>query len=101
MSFADLAMDARHGDFDHVGSGALNRRIDGVAFGCATDSGVRGADITEITTTAGDRFNITALAGEFDRIGHVAADERKLGEIMIDNLHRFTPRNTEALSQPK
>ena len=43
--------DVDHGDLDDVGSGALNRGIDGVTLSKATNDAVGRVDVRQITTT--------------------------------------------------
>ena len=39
-----------HGEFDHVGSGSLDRGVDGSAFGRPWDGEVPGIDIAQVAT---------------------------------------------------
>src|SRR3954471_18280443 len=101
LPFADFPMNASHGDFDHVSGGALDGSVDCIALSGSADSCIRRTNITEIAAATGDRLNISALASEFDRIRHVAPDQRELREIMVNDLHGFAARNAQALRQPE
>ena len=101
MSFrrSQLAMDIDHGDLDHVGGGALDGGVDGVALGGAADGVVGGADVADITAPAGDGLDVAVLPSERDRVVHVLPDAGELREILVDDLGGFLARNAQALGQ--
>src|SRR5581483_1350099 len=47
IAAADLGVDADHGEFDEVGGGALQRCVDGGAFGKAALVGIAGVDVRD------------------------------------------------------
>src|ERR1051326_2715990 len=92
-----LALDVDHRKFDHVGGGALNRSVDGVALGGAPHGIVRGADVAQIAPTAGYGFDIPMLPHKGDRVIHVSSDAWKLFEILLDDLGAFFAWDAETL----
>ena len=55
--------DADHGEFDHVGGGALDGGVDGGALGVAAEVLVAGIEVGEIAAAAAEGFDVAGLAG--------------------------------------
>ena len=67
--FPQQGVDADHGEFDHVGGGALDGGVDGGALGVAAEVLVAGVEVGEIAAAAGEGFDVTGLAGLVRRCG--------------------------------
>ena len=94
-----FAMDVDHGELDHVGGGALDGCVDGVALRGAANGVVGGANVADVAAAAGDRLDITMLPREHDRVVHVLPDAGELLEILVNDVAGFLARDAQALGQ--
>lgn len=97
--FADFVIDADHGEFDHVGGGALDRGVHGNALGAAADGGVGGGDVADIAAAAGEGFDVALFFGRGDDVVDVALDAGELLEVGVDDLAGFLTWDAEALGE--
>src|ERR1043165_7187724 len=63
---AELSMNVRHGNFDHVGRRTLDWSINGIPFGGGADGPVRRIDVANVAAAAGHSFDVATLAGKGD-----------------------------------
>src|SRR5579883_242410 len=94
-------MNMDHRELDHIGGGALDGRIDSVAFGGAADRVVGGADVTQVPAASSDSFNVTVVSGKCDGVIHVFAQPWELFEILVDDFSGLFPRDAQPLGQAK
>ena len=92
-------VDADHCQLDDIGRAALDRGVDGVAFGITADNGVARVDIRQVTFPLEDGLDIAVLASGLDALVHVFLDSRIGLEITLDQLLRFGSGNTESFGQ--
>jgi len=90
-------LNADHGDFNEVGGGALDRRVDGVALGGGADGSVMTVDVADVTAASGDGFDIALFFGGFDGAVHEGFYRRILCKVVFDNFGGFFARDTQAL----
>ena len=82
----EFSGDAGHGEFDHVGGGALNGGVDGGAFGGGAEGGVLGGDVADESSAAGFGFDVAVFAAEGDGVVHVGFDAGEGGEVGFDDV---------------
>ena len=92
-------MDVDHRDFDHVGGGALNGGVDGVAFGGAAHGVVLRANVAQVPAAAGDGLDVTVLPGEGDGVVHELPNAGELLEVLVNDIGAFLARDAQALGQ--
>ena len=103
------AVDREHGEFDHVGGGALDDAVDGGSFGqrerlAAGVVGeerqlVDGADALDAAAAAEDRGDVAVAAAFVERVDHELGDAAVGGEIAVDERGGFFLRDAEALGE--
>ena len=89
----------QHRNLHDVAGGALDRHVDGFAFGGATDVGVAIVDARQRTDAAVERSHKAVFAGLHRDFIHVAAHAFVGRVIIIDYFAGFLPRNAHALRQ--
>ena len=94
-----LQLDADHSDFNHVGGGTLDRRVDGVALGGGADGAVGGVDVADVAAASGDGFDVAFIPRGFDNAVHAGFNRRILFEIALDNFRSFFARNAQTLGE--
>ena len=104
QEFATIAgfqqrIDADHRELDHIGCGALDRRVNGSAFGIATDVLIGRMDVGQHAAAAAERLDIALLAGLGDGGIHEGLDAGVLLEIIVDELCCITAGDAEALAE--
>ena len=97
--FGELAVDADHGQLDHVGGGALDGHVDGVALGEGASGGVARVDVGQVAAASEQRGGIATFAGPFDTLGDEGADVGILLKILADERRRFAARDGELRGQ--
>ena len=95
----ETLVDADHRQLDDIGRAALDRGVDGVAFGITADNGVARVDIRQVTFPFEDGLDIAVLASGLDALVHVFLDSRIGLEITLDQLLRLGSGNTESFGQ--
>ena len=95
----DFVIDADHGEFDHVGGGALDGGVHGDALGAAADGGVGGGDVADVAAAAGEGFDVALVFGRGDDVVDVALDAGKLLEVGVDDLAGFLTGDAQALGE--
>ena len=83
---ASSRCDADHGELDHVGGGALDGGVDGVALGGAADGVVGGVDVAEVAAAAGEGLDVAVLAGVGDGAGPCSRGCRGTAEVGVDDV---------------
>jgi hypothetical protein len=80
----DGGVDAEHGEFDEVGGGALQRGVDGGAFGEAAHVGVARLDVGDGADAAEVRSHRLLAADGFEGLVDEAADAGVALEVAVD-----------------
>ena len=81
---------ADHGNLDHIGRGALDGRVDGVAFGEVAHRSVGSVNVAEVTAATQDGLSVASLLCERDAAVHVFLDAGVFLEILLDDVGSFT-----------
>ena len=97
--FFEAPMDRDHRHLDDVGSGALDRCVDRIAFGERTDRGILRVDVRQVTLASEEGLGVTALTGYFFLILNVIDHPREGSEIVINELFGFGARAVKLLRQ--
>lgn len=97
--FAEEGVDLDHGEFDHVGGGALDGHVDGGALGVLAEAGVSGGEIRVVAAASGEGFGVASVAGLGDGAIHVLFDGGILAEVGVDDLCGFAAGDGEALAE--
>ena len=87
--FAEELVDPDHGDFDHVGGGALDGHVDGGALGVLAEAGVSGSEVGVGAAAAGEGFGVAFFAGLGDGAIHVFLDGGVFAEVGVDDFGGF------------
>ena len=84
MRCGDGGVDAEHGELDEVGGGALQRRVDGGAFGEAAHVGVARLDVGDGADAAEVGADGLFAADGFERLVDEALDAGVALEVGLD-----------------
>ena len=93
--------DMHHRDLHDVGRTALNRGVDGIAFGQPARHGIARRDVVQVTPPPEDRRHVTHLARPLDHMLHILLHLGVGGEIALYDLFGLLARNVEPLAQPE
>src|SRR5438093_11060529 len=96
---AKLGVDSNHGDLDDIGSGSLDRRIDGGALGHAAAHAVTGVDFGMLTDPAKQRARHAGIASLAQTILDVTLYALVPLEVPRDELRRLLRADSELLRQ--
>ena len=97
----DRFVQADHGDLDEVGGRALQRGIDGIALGIASDDGIGAIDVRQEATAVEERRHVTLLLSGLDDLRHVASHPRIGGKVAVDKLFGLLAGDREPFAEPK
>ena len=97
MLVLQAAIDSHHRHLDNIGSGAQDRRIDGIAFGKRADGGVLRIDVRQVTFASEERLGIAAVARYLLLVLDIADDTREGSKIVVDKLFGLGARTIELL----
>ena len=97
--FVEEAGGVDHGEFDHVGGGALDGGVDGGAFGVGADGAVAGVDVGEVAAAAGDGFGVAQFFGGLDGGVHKVFDFWVLFPVGFDDFGGIGAGDGEALAE--
>ncbi len=90
-------VDFDHGEFDHVGGGALDGGVDGGAFGVAADVLIGAVDVGEVAAAAAEGCDVALLAGEGDGVVHEFFYAWVLEEVVFDEFGGIGAGDAESL----
>src|SRR3984885_9573484 len=99
ITFQQCGVDADHGQFDQVGGGALQRSVDGGAFGKASLICVPAVDVGDGADAAVEGFYFEVAAGFLERFVDEGADASVLFKIAGDEVFGFRGPDAEILRQ--
>ena len=97
--FFDVAVDVDHRQFDDVGSGALQRGIDGVTFGITAHYRVARIDVGEVAFASHKGRDKSTLFRALDLLVYVFADVGIAGEVTVNELLSLGAWDTQAFRQ--
>ena len=101
---AALAHDRRqphHGDLHPVGSGALDRHVDGHPLPGRAQRLVARRELRQVAPSAEQRGHEALVAGQDADLGRVAADARVRREVVGDEALGLLARDLEPIRQPE
>ena len=90
-------LDADHGNFDHVGCGALNGGVNGVALGAGADHLVAGVDVADVAAASRNGLDEFVLLCKLDGGVEVVLHTGIVGAVLLDDILRLPARNAKAL----
>ena len=94
-----MGLDVDHGDFNHVGGGALYGGVNGGTLGVASHGGVGGGDVAEVAAAAGEGFDVALFFGGLDGAVHEFFHGWVFCEIGLDDFGGFATWDAEALRE--
>ncbi len=92
-------MDLDHRDLDDIAGRALDRHVDGFAFGTGADGEVAVVDAGEVAAAAEERRDVTLLAGFVRNAVHVGTDAFVGFKVIVDHLACLGFRDADTLRQ--